>query len=228
MKYFENCGAQLDDSAWFSEECGTKQEEAQISHIPIQTEDIVKELSVSSPDKDTVKITVRGIPFNLKFVEGKNYGTDEELLLYFISENPVTQGLWYVITGENPSSDISNLQFPVTNINLSLAASFLVKLNKLTGIKFELPTLGQWNFAYMGGNMSKGFKYSSSHTLAEVGWHDNKLHPVGELYPNKLGLLDMEENVEEILKDNEWVYISKDAEKKLPEDNLSGIRLVFQ
>lgn len=234
-KFCSNCGTELNQNSKFCSECGTPVDNSNFnpiipgSKITSQKENIkekMEDFNVISSNDNEIKLIIQGVPLNLKMVKGNNYNSPKEILDFLIGETPVTQALWYVITGENPSSDISNLQFPVTNIDLSLATSFLVKLNKLTGIKFELPTLEQWNFAYKGGNKSKGYKFSGSNTLAEIGWNDNKLHPVGELYPNELGVMDMEGNVEEILKDNNWALISKKAKKKFPNDDLAGIRLV--
>ncbi len=46
---------------------------------------------------------------------------------------------------------------------------------------------------------TKGFKYSGSNNLDEVGWYSknsgNKTHPVVQKHPNELGLHDMSGNV---------------------------------
>ena len=185
------------------------------------------EIMVTQPDKSTISMNVKGVTFNLKLVRGRDYGTDQEIADYFIGETPVTQALWLVVMEDNPSSDNANILYPVTNITLSLATALLVKLHKLTGVKFELPTEVQWKHAYKGGNKSKGYKYAGSNELAEIGWTDRKLHPVGQLFVNELGLADMEGNVEELLKGNEWAKISIDTKEKLKDNELSGMRLVI-
>lgn len=229
MKYCENCGSRLEDDALFCEECGTKQE-SQTSSATIKTSGNINgnaDMDIAIPDENTLDIKIKGIPLSLKLVEGKDYGDKKEILDFYIGETPVTQALWSVLLDSNPSNDISNLFSPVTNINPTLITSFLIKLNKITGVKFELPTERQWEFAYQGGTKSMGYKYSGSNNLEEVGWSDNQLHPVGELYANELGIMDMEGNIEELLKEGKWALISKNSKKKLPDDNLAGFRLVL-
>lgn len=201
------------------------EEEVRTGSVSLPAENA--EIKVATPDKSTISITINGVPFNLKLVRGQEYGTDCEIADFFIGETPVTQALWSVILGDNPSSDNTNLQYPVTNINSSSATSLLVALMKLTGVKFELPTGVQWKYAYKGGNKSKGYKYSGSNDVAEIGWTDMALHPVGQLFANELGLTDMEGNVEELLKGNEWAKISINAKAKLKGNELSGMRLVI-
>ena len=239
-----NCGADLEDGALFCGECGTKQEVEQPIHsegetvINLQKEESVDEIlsaqpqeegtvSVSLSDSNRLTVSYDGIILNLRFVEGKALGEDEEILDFFIGETPVSQEIWETAMGTNPSATRGDGNLPVTNIDLSSATSFLVKLKKILGVKFELPTKRQWNFAYKGGLKSKGYKYSGSNDIGEIGWIDEKLHPVGELFPNELGISDMEGNIEELLKGNEWSPLSKQRQEKLKGYDLAGVRLVI-
>ena len=255
MKKCVNCGVELDDNAMFCGECGTKQpaEAKRCSQCGAELPDNAKfcfqcgtpvsgapaavsapqptntnsDVVVSQPDGDTIAITIKGVSFNLKLVEGREYGTHGEILDFYIGETPVTQALWMAVTGENPSENNENLQYPVTNLNDSLITSFFIRLHKLTGIKFELPNIGQWLYAYKGGNKSKGYKYAGSDNITEVGWTDDKLYPVGELYPNELGLYDMEGNVGEQPKDNQWKAPRVlDKPDEITPANLDSIRFV--
>lgn len=229
-----NCGASLPADARFCGECGAQVcvssaippvvESPTVSE-PLSPENA--EIKVTNPDNNTITVTINNVPFNLKLVRGKDYGTNREIADFFIGETPVTQALWSVIMGSNPSSNTTNPHYPVTNINSTAATSLLVVLQKLTGVKFELPTEDQWRYAYKGGRNSKGFKYAGSDDVSEIGWADKVLHPVGQLFANELGLSDMEGNVEELLKGNKWAYISADAKSKLKASDLSGMRLVI-
>ena len=159
----------------------------------------------------------------------------------------------YEVTGENPSwcngeRDYSvfglffrgvidygtNLMRPVENVSWDDCQEFISRLNKLTGEKFRLPTEAEWEFAACGGNHSKGYKYSGSDNLNDVGWYwqnsgdsflngyfnwdhtdrqsnkmvDNKCmsHSVATKYPNELGIYDMSGNMSEWCQDNWHKY----------------------
>ncbi len=81
---------------------------------------------------------------------------------------------------------------------------------------YRLPTEAEWEYAARGGNQSKGYKFSGSDNLDEVGWYNenssNKLHPVAQKKPNELGLYDMSGNVWEWCWDWYGKY-SKDTKK---------------
>lgn len=175
-------------------------------------------------------ILINGLKFKMIYVErDKESG-------YKIGEGPVTQELWKKVMEENPSYHIkkdksspnglingilqkiggSLIEFfgyydrcPVEMVSYEDCQKFLVKLNKLTGKQFRLPTRKEWAFAYEGGAMSKGFLYSGSNDKDEVAWHlfnaDNHTHPVKGKQPNELGIYDMCGNVYEWCSDEtDW------------------------
>lgn len=71
---------------------------------------------------------------------------------------------------------------------------------------YHLPLEAQWEYAARGGNESKGFLFSGSNKIDEVGWFDKNSggyinHKVGLKIPNELGIYDMSGNVMEWCKD---------------------------
>lgn len=71
---------------------------------------------------------------------------------------------------------------------------------------YRLPTEIEWEYAARGGIKSKGYKYSGSNDIREVGWYKvnskwrtgaSYPQPIGKKQPNELGIYDMSGNVRE-------------------------------
>ena len=121
----------------------------------------------------------------------------------------VTNKLWATVMGSKPEGQLNDGDmYPVTMVNYNdIVGSngFLEKLNAMVkdqlpkGVKFQLPTEAQWQYAAMGGRKSEGYTYAGSNTLGDVAWYkdnaDGTTHPVGSKQPNELGLYDMSGNV---------------------------------
>lgn len=167
------------------------------------------------------KFTVNGVSFNMIHVEGGTFmmGTQEEwcegnadehpshrvtLDGFYIAETEVTQELWEAVMGSNPSSTKS-VHHPVESVTWDDCQAFISELNALTGKTFRLPTEAEWEYAARGGSKSKGYKYSGSDDLNEVGWYwgnnDITTHDVATRKPNELGIYDMSGNVYEWCQD---------------------------
>lgn len=167
-------------------------------------------------------ITIGDVSFNMVYVEGGTFTmgctdvqdgdcSDSEkpahvvtLSSYCMGETEVTRALWYAVM-DSSFSDTLDGNLPITNITRKECSEFLFKLNKLTGLYFDLPTEAQWEYAARGGNKSKGYMYSGGDCLEKVAWYnansDGHIHSVKGKSPNELGIYDMSGNVYEYCLD---------------------------
>ncbi|MBU1382090.1 formylglycine-generating enzyme family protein, partial [Myxococcota bacterium] len=125
---------------------------------------------------------------------------------FWIGKYEVTQKEYLNVMGNNPSN-FKGIKKPVEKVDWFMAKKFCEiltirerKAGRLWGkMKFRLPTEEEWEYAALGGNKSKNFKYSGSNNLDEVGWYDDNsyysTHDVGQKKSNELGLYDMSGNV---------------------------------
>ena len=201
-------------------EVSVTEAEPETPYIPVQTETIV----------------VKGVPFTMVAVEGGSFMmgspdddpdaggiySDEKpqhrviLSNFAIGQTEVTQALWKVVMGDNPSTNIGYKK-PVEQVGWDLCQTFISKLNALTGRTFRMPTEAEWEYAARGGKNSKGYKYAGSNDIDEVAWNINNseetTHIVGTKNSNELGLYDMSGNVWEWCQDwYDWTYYSNSPE----------------
>lgn len=94
---------------------------------------------------------------------------------------------------------------PAINVSWYDAVEYCKWLSNKTGKRFRLPTETEWEYAAKGGSRSRGYEYSGSNNLDEVGWYwgnsGRKTQPVGIKDPNEIGIHDMTGNVVEWCKD---------------------------
>ncbi len=185
----KNCGAKIDPSLKFCQECGSKTpkfialENAEAERIAREkVQKVLEEWNmVRIPDNTTHKG------------------------LYF-GKYQVTQAQWQSIMGNNPSYFIGNSSRPVECVSWYDCQEFIEKLNaraevKQAGLTFFLPTEEQWEYACRAGGTGKYGLLADGRdgSLDEMGWYKynsgDETHPVGQKRPNAWGLYDMHGNV---------------------------------
>ena len=199
------------------------------------------------PSKPSSEVIIQRLVNNMVYVEGGTFtmgatseqGSDASsnekpahqvtLSSFSIGKYEVTQEEWEAVMGNNPSS-LKGAKRPVESVSWSDCRQFIRKLRTLTGKNFRMPTEAEWEYAARGGNKSRGYKYSGSNILDDVGWYDSNssssTHDAGQLDPNELGLYDMSGNVWEWCAD--W-YGSYDSNSQSnPGGPSSGSVRVFR
>ena len=130
---------------------------------------------------------------------------------YYMGKYEVTQALWQVVMGSNPSK-FKGDDLPVDQVSWNDCQEFISKLNSMTGRMFRLPSEAEWEYAARGGKKSRGYQYSGSSNISDVAWYcensAEKTHPVGTKQANELGLYDMTGNVWEWCQDWYGSYVS--------------------
>jgi formylglycine-generating enzyme required for sulfatase activity len=182
------CGIKLATNVKFCPDCGTKIEK--------------KVLDIAEPDM----VFVQGSMFTMGCTsEQGNDCLDREkpahrvtVSSFNISKYEITQAQWKAIMSNNPSN-FKGDNLPVEQVSWNDVQEFIQRLNAKTGKQYRLPTEAEWEYAARGGNKSRGYKYSGSNNLTDVGWFgdnsDKTTHPVGSKLPNELGIYDMSGNV---------------------------------
>lgn len=171
---------------------------------------------------------------------------------YYLGEYEVTQGLWEVVMGysgrlddgfymrpftdawlgDNPSSSYGKgANYPAYYVSYEdIVNHFIPRLNKLTGMKFRLPTEAEWEYAARGGKNQDYYLYSGSDELADVACYtansSSFTHIVGTKKPNSLGIYDMSGNVWEWCSD--WYGSYSASSQTNPTGSISGASRVLR
>ena len=133
---------------------------------------------------------------------------------YMLCKYEVSQALWMLVMGENPSCSIGE-QLPVESVSWEDCQNFLKTLNAISKVSisgriYRLPTADEWEYACRAGMIDKVGKFETGRGVLEdihedVASFEVKIesgpHPVGYKEPNALGLYDMHDNVCEWCQD---------------------------
>ena len=171
---------------------------------------------------------------------------------FYAGKYPVTQALWELVMGNNPSK-FKGANRPVENVSWFDCVEFCNKLSKLEGKEpvytingenvtcnwkakgYRLLTEAEWEYC---ARANQNTLYSGSNNLDEVAWYSKnsgkETHLVGLKKANGFGLYDMSGNVWEWVWD--WLdkkgYQSRPVTGGKPTSNprgpTSGSRRVFR
>lgn len=96
-----------------------------------------------------------------------------------------------------------NSSYPIVWVSWDEAMEYTDWLELKIGHSYRLPTEAEWEYAALGGRISKDsfYLYSGNDELINVGWYnrnsEGQAHEVALKSPNALGLFDMSGNVYE-------------------------------
>ena len=150
--------------------------------------------------------------FGLMLAEGVNNSQKESIIeilnnmvsIYdktlWMSQYELTVGQWYGILDK--SYDESLRDMPMTNVSYGEVNMFIMDLQDMTNVEFDLPSVEEWEYAARGGENTM---YSGSVDVYRVAWFkDNSgghAHPCNGLQglePNLFDIYDMSGNVSEM------------------------------
>lgn len=131
---------------------------------------------------------------------------------FYLSKYEVTQALWTAVMSSNPSY-FKGLDRPVESVSWDDCQKFILRLNKLTGKNYRLPTETEWEYAAKGGKNGGNTHFAGSEDAFKVAWFEensnDSTHFVGLKTPNAFGLYDLSGNVCEWCDNDYTPYIEK-------------------
>jgi formylglycine-generating enzyme required for sulfatase activity len=123
---------------------------------------------------------------------------------FYLGKYEITQAQYRAVMGDNPGT-VQGDTIAVNQITYRLARSYCEKISETVGLKVELPTEAQWEYACRAGTTTRFSSGDSEADLQKVAWYSENSggqpHPVGQKAPNAFGLFDMHGNVSEICAD---------------------------
>lgn len=149
---------------------------------------------------------------------------------FYLAKYEVTQKQWKSVMGNEPWAGKFGVNnhptSPANYISWEDCAGFIKELSRRTGLRFSLPSEGEWEYACRAGNQTAFYYGDDPSKLADYAWYyDNckksaEMYPhiVGRKKPNNWGLYDMLGNVWEWCHD----YFKEEYYLRSPTDDPEG------
>ena len=156
---------------------------------------------------------------------------------FWIAETPVTQALWEIFMGDNPSH-FKGAEHPVETVSWDDAQRFINSINRIKPeLQLCLPTEAQWEYAcragtttpfFFGGSISTDqVNYDGNYPYSNdtKGEYRNQTVEVRNLPPNAWGLYQMHGNVYEWCQDKYGLHPTQPVD---PQGAAKGERRVLR
>lgn len=127
---------------------------------------------------------------------------------------PVTQALYAVVTGTNPSQFSDDPRRPVESVNWKEAEAFCRAWSKIQRREIALPTDAEWEYACRAGSEHRYFFGDDDTLLEDYAWlisNADSPERVTQKLPNPWGLYDILGNVSEFCRDDRRTYHAQPA-----------------
>lgn len=185
------------------------------SHAIAVSQDGASRITVPVGTESIDLVLVEGATFTQKEY-GSYYSNEVKVDSFYIATIETTNAFWKAVTGGLPydsmdvairnSPILTSPELPVSYISYhDIVQRFLPVLREKTKFDFRMPTEAEWEFAAMGGKLSKGYIYAGSNAIDDVAWTysnaKSRKHTGAQLQSNELGLYDMSGNLSEWCSD---------------------------
>ncbi len=160
------------------------------------------EFLMGSPDDEPERYKDEGPRHRVVLTEG-----------YWLADTACTQALWQAVMKNNPSQFRGDPEKPVERVTWHQVQDFLQRLGSLAGVKAELPSEAQWEYACRAGTDTPfwwgndlntdqaNYDGNSPYAQGKKGENRKRTVPVKSFLPNPWGLWQMHGNVWEWCRD---------------------------
>ena len=146
----------------------------------------------------------------------------------------VSEGQWLAVMGSDRKLlSERGSSFPASGVSWNDAREFITRLNRLSGLKYRLPTEAEWEYAARSGGKQHVYsgtndeKTLSDYACSKASCAGIQL-PVGQKKPNDLGLHDMSGNAWEWVQDRYDPYYYRQSPRQNPQGDPFGINRILR